>query len=242
MRKLFDDARAFEFFQAVRLLTRGAEGRVPVATTSDPDEEAVRFRSEISLVFPETELGDLEAGEDGAPPELLVRFFGLATPACFGTLPRRYAEELLSVERGNDRNRAPRDFLDIFNHRAISLFFRAWEKYRFALRYERDDPANPFEAALFAAIGLDAPALRERLALEDRGLLARAGLLAMAPVPAVVLESLVESVFGVPAEASQFETAWYPIDESDQTRLGMANASLGDDAVAGSSVQLCQGP
>ena len=79
--KLFHDARAFEFFQAVRLLARAEEDRVPVATTSDPDEEAVRFRSEISLVFPETELGDLEAGPDGAPPELTVRFFGIATPA-----------------------------------------------------------------------------------------------------------------------------------------------------------------
>ena len=38
--------------------------------------------------------------------------------------------------KGPERN-ALRDWLDLFNHRIVSLFYRAWEKYRFYLPYER---------------------------------------------------------------------------------------------------------
>ena len=31
-----------------------------------------------------------------------------------------------------------RDFFDLFNHRIISHFFRAWKKYRFAIAYEAE--------------------------------------------------------------------------------------------------------
>ena len=39
---------------------------------------------------------------------------------------------------GPERNQGLREFLDIFNHRLISFFYRAWEKYRFPIAYERE--------------------------------------------------------------------------------------------------------
>ena len=46
-----------------------------------------------------------------------------------------------ALHHADDRTRprkdyALRDFLDIFNHRALSLFYRAWQKYRFPFAYE----------------------------------------------------------------------------------------------------------
>ena len=76
--------------------------------------------------------------------------------------------------------------------------------------------------------------------MADRALFWRAGLLAMAPVPAQVLEQLVESYFGVAAHVEQFQPAWYALDPEDQTRLGRTNASLGVDVTVGLSVRLVQ--
>ena len=68
------------------------------------------------------------------------------------------------------------EFLDRFNHRLISLFFRAWEKYRYAMAYERDSRRGPgtFERGLFALLGLDAAGLKADAHCDLRSLLARA--------------------------------------------------------------------
>ena len=93
---------------------------------------------------------------------MTVSFFGVATPASYGSLPTRYAE--LILERPRSKNRALRDFLDLFNHRLVSLFYRAWEKHRFPVRVRAVGPAPAlFERALFALMGLGTDGLRGRL-------------------------------------------------------------------------------
>jgi type VI secretion system protein ImpH len=204
----------------------------------DPDEEALRFRSEVSLSFPTRDIAKLEPpGEEGRAAVMTVAFLGMATPGSFGSLPTRYAEEILEQEK--QKNFALRDFFDLFNHRFVSLFYRAWEKYHLAVQYEVGD-ARFFERALSSVIGMGTDGLAGRIALEDRALLSRAGLLAMAPVPEVALAGVLESYFGVPVEVEQFLPTWYPIEEGEQNRLGAANSRLGEDVFVGAGVCLAQ--
>ena len=84
-----------------------------------------------------------------------VHFMGLIGP--MGLLPLYYTE--LVAERANVRDRTLRDFLDIFHHRAISLFYRAWEKYRFGVPYERGEE-DKFSSYLLSVIGLGAASLQ----------------------------------------------------------------------------------
>src|SRR5262249_27570262 len=94
-------------------------------------------------------------------------FLGLTGPS--GVLPRCYTERLLIQDRdfrGPERY-SLRAWFDLFNHRMISLFYRAWEKYRFHLFHERGDPGrgepDTFTLALFSFIGLGMKPLRNRL-------------------------------------------------------------------------------
>jgi type VI secretion system protein ImpH len=237
-RQLFETPRRFEFFQAVRLLRRLLPGRKPVGDQADPDEEVVRFRSNVSLSFPGSDVVEMEPpAEAGRPAEMVVAFMGAAAPASFGSLPNRYAFEILDLAR--ERDFAFRDFVEIFNHRFVSLFYRAWEKYRFPIRFEQGEEGF-FEDAVYSLIGFGTPGIRGRTPFDDRALLFRAGLLAMRPVPVSVLEALVESYFGIPARASQFRAAWYSIDPSERSRLGAASSRLGEDLVLGESTRLNQ--
>jgi type VI secretion system protein ImpH len=236
--ELFEHPARFEFFQAVRLLRKLRSGDFRVAA-ADPSEELVRFRADISLAFPTAEITDLVApGEQEPGAVMSVPFMGVASPSSFGSLPTRYVEQLLDEER--EKNSAPRDFLDLFNHRIISLFFRAWEKYRLDAQYEADEDRRYYEQAIFSLIGMGTDGLRQRLRLDDRALLSRAGLLARTPMPATSLEGLLESYFDVPVSVEQFRATWYPLELDERNQLGAANSTLGHDFVLGERVKLSQ--
>ncbi|MBN2171910.1 MAG: type VI secretion system baseplate subunit TssG [Candidatus Krumholzibacteriota bacterium] len=237
---LLAEGSRFTFFQAVRLLQRMAPERAPVGTVDDPAREALRFRSEVSLNFPASEVAAIEPGGEYAPPRLTVRFLGAATPASFGSLPLPYTELILDRER--ERDPALRDFLDLFNHRLIALFYRAWEKYRFGMVYERapDPAAGPFERALGALVGLGVPALRGRLPLDDRALLARAHAFGPGAIPAADLEDLIEGYFGVRVRVQQFLPGRYVAEPGERCRLGRANHALGRGASLGAEVSVAQ--
>ena len=235
--QLFEETQRFDFVQAVRVLARLYPERARPGGDAAPADEVVRFTSDLSAVFPRSEVqGALPADDDG-PARLIVNFMGVATPSSFGALPRRYAEEIRALVR--DKNPALRDFLDLFNHRLISLFLRARERHHPVLHLEHG-PDSGFERALAALLGIAMPALRARLALDDHALFARAGLLAMRPMPAAALESLVESVFGTPASVEPFRPATCRFEPDDANRLGRANARLGADLFVGEEVVLVE--
>jgi type VI secretion system protein ImpH len=169
---------------------------------------------------------------------MTVAFMGLT--GLLGVLPRHYTELLL--ERMRRKDEGLRDFLDLFNHRLISLFYRAWEKYRFPIAYERAvskaEGEDRFTRQLFDLIGLGTKGLRGRLEVEDEPLLFYAGLLAQHPRSASALEGLLRDYFEVPVTATQFVGQWLPLSQANRSRLGWgeANNALGESAVAGKRV------
>lgn len=111
-----------------------------------------------------------------------------------------------------------RDFLDIFNHRMLSLFYRAWEKYRFDVDYERTG-RDQLSRHLLELIGLGTRGLEKRQAVPDHSLAFYTGLLACRVRSAVSLESSLEDYFGVPVRVIQFSGAWYKLDRGTQSCL-----------------------
>jgi type VI secretion system protein ImpH len=133
-RLLYDEAYRFEFFEAVRLLARLEPARTPVGQEGPAKSEIVRFGAYVSLSFPASQIYDLvrpKSPDD--PPKMIIAFLGLIGPSA--ALPRYYTE--LVLDRARRKDFTLRDFLDLFNHRLISLFYRAWEKYRILSAYER---------------------------------------------------------------------------------------------------------
>src|ERR1700676_820396 len=123
--RLFREGYGFHFFQAVRLLEQLRPEAVPVGRAGPPAAEGVRFRAHQSLSFPPSAIYGLAPpdGPEGAPA-MTVAFMGLTGPS--GVLPRHYTELLMRLEkdlRGPEKD-ALRDWLDLFNHRFISLVFR----------------------------------------------------------------------------------------------------------------------
>lgn len=236
--RLEGQARRFEFLQAVRLLQRIAPDREPLGGDGDPRREVVRLRAEVSLAFPRSDVVRLDPpSEADGPPELTVAFLGVATPGSFGSLPIPYVEQILDQERSGEP--VIRDFLDCFNHRMGSLYYRAFEKYHATVALETRNH-DFFERVFRGVLGLATGGLHERLAVPDEALFSRAGLLAMSPLPVVALRSLLRSYFGVAARIEQFLPAWYALEPDQRSRLGAASATLGVDLALGERVRLAE--
>lgn len=256
--RLQSEPEQFDFFQAVRLLERwareeaaerGLERPPPVGSGASPSEDFVRFRALPSLAFPAASIARIEtpAGRDEpAPPfrrEVTVNFLGLTGPV--GVLPQHYTS--LLIERLHSRNKdyTLRDFLDVFHHRLTSLFFRAWEKYRFAFGYDRahleGSPREEdlFTSCLYSMVGLGTPGLRGRLEFDDEAVLYYGGHFAHFPRSAAALEQLLGDYFGVPVEVEQFSGQWLHLGDEFQSRMPDArhpeglNMELGRTAIIG---------
>jgi type VI secretion system protein ImpH len=230
--ELFDEPFRFGFFQAVRLLERIYADRDPVGMDGGVASEVVRFRTRQTLSFPASELYELtqEPQPSSSPPELMVSFMGLTGP--LGVLPHHYTE--LVMNRARYRDTALWRFLDIFNHRFISLFYRVWEKYHFPIAYERTGEDH-FTTFLYDLTGMGTSGLRGRLSFKDQGLLFYSGLIAQRPHSATAISSIISDYFGVPAGLVQFPGEWLKLEEN-RTRLGSANSQLGKSTIAGEKV------
>jgi type VI secretion system protein ImpH len=232
--QFFDEPERFEFFQAVRLLERMFPERAAVGRDNLPSKEVVRFRSRPTIEFPASEVHEIrevqEEFSDEQKLEMFINFMGMV--GAIGALPTHYTE--LVIERARYRDRALWEFIDIFTHRSVSLFFRAWEKYRFPVSYERGE--DDFTEYLFDILGLGTRGLRGRLSVPDESLIPYAGLISNKPQSVASIEQTLSDYFGVPVKVEQFFGQWLALDKESITQLGKENSRLGVSTVVGTRV------
>lgn len=224
-----------QFFQAVRLLERLHPERHPVGLFVAPSSEVVRFSSLPTLSFPASEIAALDTPEEGQPT-LQVNFMGLC--AAVGALPDPYIEFLL--ERAKAKDRSPRDFFDIFNHRIVSLFYRGWQKYRFYIAYERTGASDDLiSEKLLDLVGLGTKGLTHRMEIADEACLYYASLISQRRPTAQGLRQLLEGYFEVPVVVQQFTGTWNRLPPGNLTFLrdsGMFCERLGMGTIVGDEV------
>jgi type VI secretion system protein ImpH len=221
-----------EFFHAVQMLERIYPDREVVGAFYHPDREVARFATNASLAFPASEIQSIEWRED-RPPILVVNFMGLTGPT--GVLPHVYT--MLLIERRWARDRTLHEFLDLFHHRAISLFYQAWRKYRIAAGFGSGD--DRFTQYLKDFAGLGVAGLQKRQAVLDESLLYYAGLFMLQPHSAIGLRQILEDYFNAPVDIEQFVGAWRTLPREAQCEMTdeeRISRQLGFGAVAGDQI------
>ncbi len=237
---LSQEGERFEFSQVVRLLTSAQRDRLAPGRGRDPAKEAITFRSWVGLGFPPSDVRSVvPSSEPNGPPTVTVNFLGLASPGTRTALPNWYATELLAQERAPGGEPVLRDFLDLFNHRLIGLFYRAWERNNLPVQYE-SGAHSPMTEILYAMIGLGSPSQRNRLAVDDRVLLRFADKLARRPVSADALWRILTEYFGDEFDIIEFVPHYDRLPSSDRLTLGGERFQLGLDTVLGERAAAAQ--
>jgi type VI secretion system protein ImpH len=243
----------FEFVQAVRMLHSLAGERRSVGHDFAPSDEVVRFSVHRDLGFPASQIHDLSfVASDGVPPIMTVAFFGLTGPS--GVLPTHYSE-LVMEEAALDGTAGPlAAFLDLFHHRLISLFYRAWERNHPHLSPDPVVRAR-FHGYLLAIIGECLGPTQGPHPEESRSQLRHAGLWAQKRRSAEALRILLEDRLNDPerpvgepsnridVEIIPFVPRWIEVDHDRRLKLeSTADGSvIGLGAILGSRVRDWQG-
>jgi len=253
--RLEAEPAAFDFYAALRLLECAYPELPRIGEALRPRDEAVRFGQQPSLAFEPAMLAGLQraspaptegsdpAGSDpaaprpgveAAAPRLLINFFGLL--GANGPMPVHLTEYIRDRLRNvNDPTLAR--FLDMFQHRMISLLYRAWSSAQPAVSLDRPG-ADRFAGYLGSLIGIGMPSLRDRDAVSDFAKLHYAGRLARHGGGAAGLEAILTDFFQVPVRVQQFVGHWMrlPADGMFRLRSGPDAGALGQDTVLGKQV------
>ncbi|MDU9389015.1 type VI secretion system baseplate subunit TssG [Pseudomonas sp. zfem002] len=225
--------QGFELLQALLILEHENRKATSLGCGSVPQNEAVRLRGPLTPVFPASQVEKLSHDAHDPRPILSTPLFGLGGPD--GPLPYAFQEWL--QQRALARDHAPAEFLDLFQHRLLSLLYRALRKHRVALGFAEPE-ATPVHQQLRALSGLLPQGLRERQQLPDAALLARTALFGGGRRSLAGFVSIVRHHFDLPLRCEPYTGAWCEIPPGSRSVLGRGrrNLSLGRTAIAGKRI------
>lgn len=234
--ELQSQPHGYSLFASLRLLEQVFADRPRLGEARKAADDPVRLGQAPHLSFAPCDVAQLENADDGTLR--LEQFaFGLFGPN--GALPLHLTE--LAYERRRHKDDATIvDFLNLFQHRLISLFYRAWAESEPAVSLDRPD-TDRFRTYIGALIGMAPESARDAGAAPDYAQLCRAGLFAAQPRSAEGLEAVLADHFGIDVEVRQFIGSWMEIPDDLRCRLGRREAAtLGGNATLGAATWQCQ--
>ena len=247
----------FDFLQAVWLLERLDDGASRVGGREPAAGETIRFRPDVSLGFPATDVRRVavrRGAGGGDRYHLDVTFMGLygvSTP-----LPLHYAIGILRSVDPYTPSPAPaaepqpagpgarmatdsnpvRDFLDLLHHRLVSLFYRGMVKYRYDLTFGLPDRGVITDYLLWLT-GHSPEANARVVGVDPIRMIRYAGILTQHPRSAATLEGMLSDYWdGLPVDVESFVGRWVALGPADLNRIGRMNSSLGADLTVGEQV------
>jgi type VI secretion system protein ImpH len=233
LEELAREPRAFDFHVVLRRIESLSRGAPRLGEALRPSEEPVRIGQAPSLSFEPTAVTDFAPAEGSSPGRLGVSFFGMWGPN--GPLPVHL------TEYARDRARQIGDrtlirFVDVFHHRMLLLFHRAWAQTQPAAMLDRPE-ADRFGAYLGSLFGLGFEGTRDRDAFPDRAKLYYAGRFAAATRGAEGLREVIADYFGISTQIEEFVGEWLPLSNDSRWHLGLPGSSvLARTAIVGGRV------
>jgi len=230
---LQNEPHLFDFFEAMRRIECAWPNLPRLGTAKRPADEPVRLGQVPFLDFPGSMLAPAQSNKDRPGPLRISGYFlGLYGP--HGPLPlhlTEYAYDRLI----NGRDRTLVDFTDIFHHRMLALFYRAWAQGRPTVSYDRPEE-DRFAGYVGALVGLATPAMRNRDAWPDRAKWYFSGALAAGNKTRGALEGMLAEYLQLPVRVQECIGEWLAVSHPERLRLSDPNTGILGRSVLGERV------
>ncbi|KQN47493.1 type VI secretion protein [Serratia sp. Leaf50] len=188
IRKLAPHISYTNFYRFCQLLEHSQPDAPCLGSTQTLQHEPVRFRPHPGMGFPASELKSIEINADNLniPPSVRTTFIGLY--GVESPLPTSYIDDIAQRREGCD---AVTDFLDIFNHRLTTQFYRIWRKYSYPASFESGG-SDETSQYLLGLVGLGIPGSAAHIGTPVSRFLALLGVLRLPTRTAEGIMSLVK--------------------------------------------------
>ena len=233
MRQLETQFASYEFYAALRRIECAYPNTARLGKSVRAVEEPVRLGQVPSLNFPPAMFAEAELRADGRL-WLGGVFFGLFGPN--GPLPI-HLTEYAHDRRHNFRDHTLSRFADVFHHRLMCLFYRAWADAQPTVHNDRPE-SDRFRTYVGAFVGIGQTMLKDRDAMPDAVKLHYAGRLSAQAKNPESLRIILEDFFGEPVRVIEFKGEWMRLSEEDRLYLGVSprSGSLGLGTTIGKHV------
>lgn len=218
------------FMSIMRAVAARTPALPPPGKAPRPAQERFRLGQVASMTFASREIAAISQMDD----KIKLQLFGLGIWGAQGAMPLHLTEQAYSRHEQHDR--ALIDFVDIFHHRALSQFYRAWFLSQDTASLDRKNDER-FSFYVGSLVGLDPGELAsEPLPIHAR-LASSAHLIREARNPDGLLGAM-QYYFEVPVHMEEFQLQWIYLNGHDQSALGDDRYAmlLGDGAILGNTV------
>ncbi|RKP44636.1 type VI secretion system baseplate subunit TssG [Trinickia fusca] len=237
--RLSEATSQHDLFHVLRWLDALSGANALIGRASHPREEPVRLGQEPSLCFAPSLVATAAAQtRPGVPARVTIHGLGLFGPN--GPLPHHLTEH--ARERAKTFGDATLTaFADIFHHRLIALFYRAWADAQVVVDHDRPGPAR-IDAYIANLIGKTAVGSEGEGRLTRHTLYFHAGHWVRQTRNPSGLAHMLSADFGVPARIEEHIVHWMRVDERARTTLNACgpHARLGAGAMLGRAVRDAQ--
>lgn len=229
----FDEERPWQagFISLMRAISAKNPDMPLPGTAIRPSQEMFCLGQSATMAFSPREIAGI-GHQDG---RLQLKLFGLGAWGSQGALPLHLSE--LAWSRSAQRDPTLTDFLDIFHHRALSLFYRAWFVAQDTASLDRSSDER-FSFYIASLIGMDPQDLSDKCLPAHARLASSAHLIREARNPDGLLGAI-SYYFQVEAQMEEYVTQWISLDGQDCSILGRSDSALtlGDGAILGDTVR-----
>jgi type VI secretion system protein ImpH len=234
LERLARDPSAFDFYVALRRFDAINGSSPRIGTAERPGEEPVHLGQRPSMGFESRFLTAYDPASDSRPARLTVGFLGLWGPS--GPMPTHLTEYARERMRNFGDATLVR-FADIFHHRMLALFYRAWAKTQPTVEMDRPS-TDAFARFVGALCGLRLEATHGRPTRPESVILHYAARSAAGSRSPEGLRDILADHFGLPVTIEEFVGEWIPMPTDSTWRLRMSpeTGRLGATTVLGRRV------
>jgi type VI secretion system protein ImpH len=235
--QLEEQASAYDFYAALRQIECATPQLPRIGHSLRPQDDAVRFGQAISMAFTPAMIASFKSEKNGQRT-MLLNFFGLG--GVNGPLPLSMTE-FVRERALHHEDPTLSSFLNLFHHRLISLFYRAWASAQPVVSFDRPKEDH-FARYIGSFIGIGEASLTQRDAVADSAKRYYAGSLSSHRRSAAGLMAILRDYLQLPVTLKQFIGHWMALPEDGRCYLhsGSGAPVLGMNTVMGSKVWNCQ--